>query len=182
MVGQMMKNTNALTAIVNKLIALSILQSKGKIEKHDRLSCNAICRDAIQGITLSHPDAVTLQFSTTIPDDLQLLTNKVVLQRVLHELISNADQFTHQGTITLGVAQPDKHSVCFSVTDTGSGISDRDKDHVFNLFYKPYEFAEGLGLGLSLCRKAIDQMGGNIRIDEAYTTGTRIIITLPLDN
>jgi signal transduction histidine kinase len=101
---------------------------------------------------------------------------------VLHELISNADQFTHQGTITLGVAQPDKHSVCFSVTDTGSGISDRDKDHVFNLFYKPDEFAEGLGLGLSLCRKAIDQMGGNIRIDEAYTTGTRIIITLPLDN
>ena len=53
MAGQMMKNTDALTAIVNKLIALSILQSKKKIEKHDRLSCNAICRDAIQRITIS---------------------------------------------------------------------------------------------------------------------------------
>ena len=181
MAGQMMKNTDALTAIVNKLIALSILQSKGKIEKHDRLSCNAICRDAIQRITISQPDAVTLQFNTTVSDDLQLLTNKVVLHRVLDELLSNADQFTHQGTITLSVAQPNEHSVCFSVTDTGSGISDRDKAHVFNLFYKPDEFTEGLGLGLSLCRKAINQMGGKIRIDEAYTNGTRIIITLPLD-
>ena len=53
--------------------------------------------------------------------------------------------------------------------------------NTFNLFYKPDEFTEGLGLGLSLCRKAINQMGGKIRIDEAYTNGTRIIITLPLD-
>lgn len=180
MSSQMMKSTDALTAIVNKLIALSILQSKRKIEKKDHLSCNAICREAIQQTTLSHPDTVTLQLDTTVPDSLLLLTNKIVINRVLHELLSNADQFTQQGSITLSCYQPDEHSVCFCVTDTGSGIPEKDRTQVFNLFYKPDEFAEGLGLGLSLCRRAISQLGGTIRIDEAYTTGTRIILTLPL--
>lgn len=182
MVSQMMKNTDALTAIVNKLIALSVLQSQRKIEKDDRLSCNDICREAIQQIILSHPDTVMLRLDTTVPDDLQIYTNKIVIHRVLHELLINADQFTQQGKIILGCYQSDEQSVCFSVTDTGSGIPERDKAHVFNLFYKPDEFAEGLGLGLSLCRNAINQMGGNICIDDDYTTGTRIVITLPLTN
>lgn len=181
MVGQMMKNTDAITAIVNKLIALSILQSKRKIEKRDRISCNEICQEAIQQITLTHPDTVSLQFNTSVPDELQILTNKNVILRVLDELLSNADQFTKQGTITLSCSQSDDHSLCLCVTDTGSGIPEKHRAHVFNLFYKPDEFAEGLGLGLSLCSRAVSQLGGNIKIDDTYTNGTRIIVTLPMD-
>ena len=182
MAGLMMKNTDALTAIVNKLIALSILQSKKKMERNDHLSCNAICREAIQEIKLSHPETVTLRLDTSVPDELLLHTNKAVIKKVLNELLLNADQFTQQGTITLSCSQPNDHSLCLSVTDTGSGIPEKDRAHVFNLFYKPDEFAEGLGLGLSLCSRAVSQLGGDIKIDDAYTNGTRIIVTLPLDS
>ena len=181
MVGQMMKNTNVLTAIVNKLIAISILQSKKKVEKNDRISCNEICRDAISRITLSRPEEVKLQFNTSVADELQMSVNKMVLQRVFHELLLNADQFTQEGSITLECSQSDERSICFSVTDTGAGISEKDRGHVFNMFYKPDDFAEGLGIGLALCSNAVMQMGGDIHIDEAYTNGTRIIITMPLD-
>jgi K+-sensing histidine kinase KdpD len=115
-----------------------------------------------------------------VPDSLLILTDKLIFLKVLRELLYNADQFTQSGSITLGCYQPDEASVCFSVTDTGQGIPEEYRSKLFSKFFKPNEFSEGLGLGLTLCQTAIEQMGGNIRLDETYTTGARFIITLPL--
>ena len=42
------------------------------------------------------------------------------------------------------------------------------------------DFKEGLGLGLSLCRKLAEQLGGQTKLDTTYTDGARFIVTLPL--
>lgn len=180
MVGQMMKNTDVITAIITKLIDLSIQESQHCIEKQDFVSCNNLCREAIRRVCFTHQDTVKVDVETTVPDSLLILTDKIVILKVLHELLSNADQFTPSGSITLGCYQPDEATVCFSVTDTGQGIPEEYRPKVFTKFFKPNEFSEGLGLGLTLCQTAVEQMGGNIRLDETYTTGARFIITLPL--
>ena len=41
-------------------------------------------------------------------------------------------------------------------------------------------FKEGIGLGLPLCRILIEKLGGTVRLDTAYTTGARFIVTLPI--
>ena len=180
MVGQMMKNTDVITTIITKLIDLSIQESRHCIEKQDFVSCNNLCREAIRRVSFTHQDTVKVDVETTVPDSLLILTDKIVILKVLHELLSNADQFTPSGSITLGCYQPDEATVCFSVTDTGQGIPEEYRPKVFTKFFKPNEFSEGLGLGLTLCQTAVEQMGGNIRLDETYTTGARFIITLPL--
>lgn len=180
MVGQMMKNTDTITAIVTKLIDLSIQQSRHSIEKQDNISCNALCQEAAKRVSFSHPEMVVFNIETTIPDDLHILTNKMILMKVLRELLYNADHFTQKGSITLSCYQQQENSICFSITDTGSGIPEESRIYLFTKFFKPNEFSEGLGLGLTLCKNAIEQMGGTICLDEGYTNGTRFIITLPL--
>ena len=110
-----------------------------------------------------------------------LQTNREVVLAVLSELLRNADRFTEKGSIILGCYQTDAANVCFSITDTGMGIPENERERVFVQFVKLNEFSEGLGLGLTLCQNAVKQMGGSIRLDDTYNTGTRIIITLPLD-
>lgn len=180
MVGQMMKNTDAITAIINKLIDISIQQSQHSIEKKDFVSCNSLCHEAIRRVDFTHQETVKVDVDTSVPDSLIMLTNKMILLKVLCELLSNADQFTQSGSITIGCYQPNEMSVCFSVTDTGQGIIEEYRTKIFTKFFKPDEFSAGLGLGLSYCQTAIKQMGGNIELDEKYTTGARFIITLPL--
>ena len=181
MVSQMMKNTDTITTIVNKLLTLSIQQTRHQIEKSDRVSCNQLCQEATLYLKLSRPESVTFSIESSVPDDLMLQTNREVFLAVLSELLRNADRFTEKGSIILSCYQPDAANVCFSITDTGMGIPENEREHVFVQFVKLNEFSEGLGLGLTLCQNAVKQMGGNIRLDDTYNTGTRIIITLPLD-
>lgn len=181
MVGQMMKNTDAITAIVNKLISLSIIQSRYKLSKEDRLTCKQLCQEAKQTLQLSHPDDVTFNIESYVPDDLYIQTNKRSLLNIISELLHNANQFTEKGCITLSCYQPDDASICFCVTDTGKGIPEQERENIFNQFFKLDEFTEGLGLGLTLCKITANQMGGDIQIDNSYNNGTRIIVTLPLN-
>jgi signal transduction histidine kinase len=181
MVGQMMKNTDAITAIVNKLISLSIIQSRYKLSKEDRLTCKQLCQEAKQTLQLSHPDDVTFNIESYVPDDLYIQTNKRSLLNIISELLHNANQFTEKGCITLSCYQPDDANICFCVTDTGKGIPEQERENIFNQFFKLDEFTEGLGLGLTLCKITANQMGGDIQIDNSYNNGTRIIVTLPLN-
>lgn len=180
MVGQMMKNTDVITTIINKLIDLSIQQSRHCIERQDYVSCNDLCRESIRRMNFTHLDTVKVDVDTSVPDSLLIRTDKTILMKVFLELLQNADQFTQNGSIILGCYQPNETSVCFSVTDTGQGIPEEYRTKIFTKFFKPNEFSEGLGLGLTLCQTAIEQMGGNLKLDEKYTTGARFIITLPL--
>ena len=179
-VGQMMKNTDVITAIITKLIDLSIQQSRQGIEKQDYVSCNNLCQEAIRRVHFTHQETVKVEFQTSVNDSLLILTDKMIILKVLRELLSNANHFTQNGSITLSCDQPDEANVCFSVTDTGQGIPEEYRTKIFTRFFKPNEFSEGLGLGLTLCKTAVEQMGGNIRLDETYVTGARFIITLPL--
>jgi signal transduction histidine kinase len=67
------------------------------------------------------------------------------------------------------------------VTDTGVGIPATESERVFDQFTKLDSFNEGLGLGLTLCRKIITLLGGTILLDTTYVGGARFVITLPIN-
>jgi signal transduction histidine kinase len=99
---------------------------------------------------------------------------------VLSELLHNANKYTQKGNITISCIQPDSQSVCFMVSDTGPGIAQELHEHVFSQFTKLDDFSEGLGMGLTLCRKLAGLLGGQITLDAAYTKGARFVLTLPV--
>ena len=88
--------------------------------------------------------------------------------------------FTDQGYVELSIVKKDA-SIQFRVTDTGVGIKEEDRERIFETFAKIDDFKEGIGLGLPICRRLINTLGGEVTLDPDYSAGCRFIISLPSD-
>ena len=175
-----MQNSHTISNIIDNWMRTLALEGIDKVERNDDISCNEVCETAAETITLRNPDTVTLKVEHHVPDSLHIITDKGCLLKVLSELLHNANKYTQEGSITISCIQPDSQSVCFMVSDTGPGIAEEQHEHVFSQFTKLDDFSEGLGMGLTLCRKLAGLLGGHITLDAAYTKGARFVLTLPL--
>ena len=94
--------------------------------------------------------------------------------------MKNALKFTQQGEIELKVRERAANGgLEFTITDTGIGIDEQYHEKVFERFFKVDPFKQGLGLGLTMCRKMAELMGGSLTIDSSYKKGTRFVLILP---
>ncbi len=175
-----MQNSHTISNIIDNWMRTLALEGIDQVERNDDISCNEVCKTAAETITLRHPDTVTLKVEHHVPDSLHIITDKSCLLKVLSELLHNANKYTQEGSITISCIQPDSQSVCFMVSDTGPGIAEEQHEHVFSQFTKLDDFSEGLGMGLTLCRKLAGLLGGHITLDAAYTKGARFVLTLPV--
>ena len=73
------------------------------------------------------------------------------------------------------------NQVRVSVSDTGKGISEADQKRIFERFVKVDEFIPGTGLGLSVAKSHVENLGGQIGVISALGTGTTFWFTLPLE-
>lgn len=107
------------------------------------------------------------------------------IRQVLVNLLSNAIKFTSDGAVTISLKwQPTASgvSLCFSVTDTGVGISPSDQDRIFDAFYRVESpltsQTGGAGLGLGICRAIASRLGGSLSVDSVVGKGSTFHFTL----
>ncbi len=143
-------------------------------------NCNTFCHAVVSPIISDVHDGVKIKVDTEVPDSLTIQTDIQILRAILDELLDNAIKFTNEGTITIGCRQTDEHTICFSVSDTGTGIPLSERNRIFTPFTKLNSFTEGIGLGLSFCHHAAHQLDGDLIYDETYNKGTRFIVSIPL--
>jgi len=114
------------------------------------------------------------------------LANSSALERVLANLLTNAIKFSPpESTVTVRVlAGPT--SAALEVLDEGAGIAAQDRDHVFTRFYRGDSDAargtRGAGIGLAVVRELVAQMGGSVSAHPSEPRGTRMVVTLALDD
>ena len=102
------------------------------------------------------------------------------MAQVLINLLDNARKFTERGTITLDYQHDtSNNTVSFTVTDTGIGIPRAQEEDMFTRFRKLNSNAKGYGLGLYISRLIASLLGGTLKVDSAYRTGARFILTIP---
>lgn len=96
-------------------------------------------------------------------------------------LLSNAIKFTDNGIITLTTRYKDGMFV-LTVEDTGSGISEGQKERIFKPFERLGNAAtqDGFGLGLSIVKQLVELMDGNISVESEKEKGSRFTVSLPL--
>ena len=140
-----------------------------------------VCTQVTASVTQARRSSNRIVFESAA-DSLEIRTDIQRLQQVVINLLSNADKFTENGTITLKL-EPDmrNRTALFSVSDTGCGIPPEKRKRVFERFEKLNEYAQGTGLGLSICKLIVEKWGGRIWIDSQYTRGARFVFTHPLD-
>ncbi len=104
------------------------------------------------------------------------------LREVIGNLIENAIKYTPSGSITVDVTGTEHH-VEVSVTDSGIGIPAEDIPHLFQKFYRvdntDTREIGGTGLGLYLCRRLTEAMGGKLRVESTYKQGSTFFLKLP---
>lgn len=118
-----------------------------------------------------------------IPDDLPLvLMDFVLMSRVLHNLVVNADKYALDGTPVTITAERDGGWLEMTVADQGPGVPPQDLECIFDKFYRSsrQNKAAGHGLGLAICRGIVDAHGGYIWAENGETGGLRVRILLPL--
>jgi PAS domain S-box-containing protein len=106
------------------------------------------------------------------------------LFQILVNLIGNGIKFTAIGTVTVRVLVPDKKHWALAVSDTGVGIAEKARDRIF----MPFELAEdpttrehaGAGLGLSIVKRLVDLMGGEIKLESTVGQGSTFTVVLPI--
>jgi CheY-like chemotaxis protein/anti-sigma regulatory factor (Ser/Thr protein kinase) len=116
--------------------------------------------------------------------NLVVRTDVGLLQSVVMNLVSNAIKFTPRGGILIST-RPRGDQVLLQVWDTGIGISATDIPHIYEEFHQlanPQRNREdGLGLGLSICQRAMALLGGEVVCRSTPGKGSVFAITLPLD-
>ena len=112
------------------------------------------------------------------------LGHPVALSRILLNLTTNALKFTDEGYVEVSCTEVSELGVEFSVRDTGRGIPPQAMAMLFEPFRRrqkdrDYAFS-GSGLGLSICRKLAEAMGGTLQVETEAGRGTRFSFTLEL--
>ena len=174
-------NVNQITNNIIEMLELSKSESEKSVsdsEKKDVL-CNELGRNILEEFREKAHTGVELRFTSDVSDSSTIYTNAYRLNVALRHLLDNAVKFTETGYVELSLARKDD-TMLFSVTDTGVGIKEEDRERIFDTFSKVDDFKEGLGLGLPICQRLIRSMGGEVELDPAYSAGSRFVISLPL--
>ena len=179
LIQMMQDNARKVVRITRMLIAFSSEKGSLALTK-ENFRCNDLCREMMSNCRLTSPYTVKLRFKTTLPDTFTVCTDKQRVMLILEELLDNANKFTHQGTITVACSQPDEKTVAITVSDTGIGIDKADRQMIFSLFSKVDLFTEGVGLGLPLCKRAANRIGGDLVLDPESRGGASFILTIPI--
>ena len=105
------------------------------------------------------------------------------IYQVLLNLLSNAIKFTDRGCVTL-IVEPKDAMLMFRVSDTGMGISDEGKSKLFNAFVQADASISrkfgGTGLGLTICKRLVELMGGELTLESKVNEGSSFSFTLPV--
>lgn len=173
-------NSEAITIIINELLELAAGESVTlDLNELTPVYINKVCSNVMADAEKDNVKGLELKFSSELPDTFSIRSNEETIAQILNKIIDNALKFTNEGSVELHVKKEEK-MIELSVTDTGIGIPDNKREAIFDNFVKLDDFKEGVGLGLSVCRRLAKILGGAIIIDPQYKTGSRFIVQLPV--
>jgi two-component system, sensor histidine kinase and response regulator len=173
-------------AIIQDWLAVSRIDSGSLCERGSAADLEKVVAEVIAECR-PIPDApeVQIQISTSIPADFpKVCGDPMSLTMLMENLISNAVKYNRAGGSVTVAASEAGEFARVEVRDTGIGIPDSALLHIFEEFYRVKSEATakipGTGLGLVICRKIVQELGGRIDIQSRPGEGTTVILHLPI--
>ena len=143
----------------------------------------------IFGIQCQHKKIKLILDIEPILENERVFSDESRIKQVLLNVMSNAVKFTFAGSITVSIfSEYRRHlkTLVFVIKDTGLGIKDEDKPKLFSLFGMVSEVKglnpNGSGIGLTVCQKYLERLGGGISLDSEFGTGTTVTFWVPYAN
>jgi signal transduction histidine kinase len=169
--GHLLDEVSRLGSIVRKLLLLSLADAGQITLRQKSVDLGQLVTDQLEDMALLAPD---LTVTADLPPTLWVNGDSDLLIQVIQNLLGNAIKYNlPQGWIRV-VGQVLQNQVHITVTNAAQPLSDQDRTHLFDRFYRGdparSRTTDGLGLGLSLAREIARAHGGDITLTEAPTT------------
>jgi signal transduction histidine kinase len=169
--------------LINGLLDLSKIEA-GRMEVFvERFKLDEVIRDAVSTVEPMLKER-RVQLRTDIGLDISALnTDREKLKQILLNLLSNAAKFTEQGEIKISACQ-ENGSLKLVVSDTGIGMKQEALAQIFEEFRQADMSSTrrygGTGLGLTIVKKFVNLLGGDIEVESEVGKGSKFMITLPV--
>ncbi len=165
-----------LNNILNEFLSLGKIED-GKITTHETVFDlkDLVTQQINEMAEIFKPGQEVKYTHAGIPD---VLLDEVLFKNILINLLSNAAKFSAENKPIFVVTEVKNHQLKFSVKDQGMGISKKDQEHLFEIFYRATNATNipGTGLGLHIVAKYVEMMKGKIEIKSVLDKGTEINI------
>jgi signal transduction histidine kinase len=175
------ENGNQLSSLVDKLMILSKIESGNIALNPTEFELRVVFDKLLKEFTLQ-ANQKQLGFEYRIKGCLTFSTDMKMLTLVLTEMLSNAMKFSKKGKIRFGAIYKTGQCIFF-VKDFGIGIRDENVEKIFDRFIKIDEYTSvmvrGVGIGLCLSKKVVEQLGGHIKVKSTYKKGSVFYFTIP---
>jgi signal transduction histidine kinase/HAMP domain-containing protein len=163
--------------LTDALLTLARIDAVGR-ESSDAIDVGFVIEEAVQAV--APPDGIDVNLD--VVTGLAAEGDGVLLRQVLIGLLTNAFKNTPApGAVTLRARRAERGEVLIEVEDTGTGIAADEVGRVFERFYRGSRALEqeGFGLGLSIAKRMVDVMGGEMGVDSEVGVGSTFWVRLP---
>lgn len=180
------EESDRLATLINNFLDLARLEAGTLTYEFEPVSLPEIVAH-FRNVYQAEAKTRSVQFQVDLPSDLPpLMADRVRLEQVLANLLSNAFKFTPEGGhIHLAVRwDPDTQMVRVALADSGPGVPPSERERIFEKFTQiqapPYRDKAGTGLGLPIAREIVRRHGGRLWVEDAPGGGAQFVFTLPL--
>ena len=179
-----------LLSLVNDVLQVSRLESGWPEAVEEPFDLCAVLEDCITMLSpLAEERAVRLELDASGLRHSRAIGNPLYLKQILMSVMDNALKYNRpDGSVFVRAEETAFHegtaNVRFVVEDTGIGIGEDFKKHIFEPFTQEHQDARtnynGVGLGMSIVKKLVDRLGGTVTVDSQLGQGSVVQITLPI--
>ncbi len=175
------RNTARLHRLVEDLLFVSRVQAGREALELEPVRVGDVVRDTVAA-SLPAAGAAGVDLTCIVETEDVILADAHRLAEVLENLLSNALKFTPPGGRVRVHAGRERGALVIGVEDTGVGIAEEDRQHLFDRFFRASgtDGIPGAGLGLSIVKAIVDAHGGAVDVRSAVGAGTRFEVRLPL--
>jgi PAS domain S-box-containing protein len=188
MVKSVLSSGNLLLSLLNDILDLSKIEA-GKLEMSPTPVDLSHILEEIKLLFLGRAEKKGLEISTVLSPDFPpaIKLDEIRTKQLLFNLVGNAIKFTHKGFInikaTYNPGENDYGELVIDVIDTGIGIPKKDQKAIFEIFSQQSGQTSrqygGTGLGLTITKRLVEKMGGNISVVSEPGKGAHFSILLP---
>jgi CheY-like chemotaxis protein/signal transduction histidine kinase/CHASE3 domain sensor protein len=175
---------NDLLTLINDILDLSKIEA-GHVQVQPEVVSMQRLTDDLRRIFAPIAHQRNLDFEVELAENApnSIETDRLRIEQILRNLLSNAFKFTERGSVRLSIAQADDGRISFAVRDTGIGISQDQQAGVFEAFRQADGTISrkygGTGLGLSISRELARILGGTITLESRPGEGSTFSLVMP---
>jgi signal transduction histidine kinase len=176
------QESQRLSKLIEDILNISRIESGRVTYRMQKIDCKPIISEILEVHKIQAEEKDIDIFHKFPEERYDIFADPDALKQVLSNLFGNAIKFTREkGQIRVRLIKG-THGVIFEISDTGIGIPNKEKDRIFEKFYRVYRPGleiKGTGLGLSIVKEILDAHGAQIEIDSEENKGTTFRVIFP---